>query len=359
MKLLDVVTQLQLLLPKFTDKVSTVLPISSIVASSGVATIQTSSAHGLLSGQAVTLAGVEVKTPITGVSKSGNLYTFTTSPAHDLTFNWPEHANITLSGFTDGDWNGSFVLKGVPNRTTFIVQSINSLPTLNGNEVLHEIRSDGINGRFQPTILNTTSFTIAGSFLDGTYAGGSVNTGVRIAGSITIERAFEEYTAQNLADLWLFVTMHDADVSKDRHSFSDATATRGKGDDIRTRLIDGFTITAIKNTTQDIAAVEALDILRHDLLQPILKSVYGARFDTGLAVAADFKSVLTGMGVAAYEKAYLAYSYDFEFVVEITAGDAVNEGDTRAFRDIDYTQKIGGDDTQDMTILPINLDDNP
>lgn len=359
MKLLDVVTQLQLLLPKFSDKVSTILSISSIIASSGVATIQTSSAHGLKSGQAVTIANVEVKTPITGVSKNGNLYTFITSPAHDLTSTWPEHANVILSGFTDGSWNGSFVLMSVPNRNTFVVQSINSLPTLNGNEALHEIRSDGINGRFQPTIVNTTTFTVAGNFIDGTYTGGSVNSGVRIAGAVTIERAIEQYTEQNLADLWLFVVINDAEISKDRNTFSDATATRGRGDDIRVRIIDGFTITAVKNTTQDIAAVDALDICRHDLYSPILRSVYGARFDTGLSGAADFKAVPTGHGLAAYEKAYLAYSYAFEFVMELTEADAVYEGDTRAFRDIDYTQEIGGDDTTDMTILPINLDDNP
>lgn len=359
MKLFDVVTQLQLLLPKFTDKVATVLPISSIVASSGVATIQTSSAHGLLSGQAVTIANVEVKIPITAVSKSGNLYTFTTSPAHDLTSTWPEHVNVTLSGFTDGAWNGSFVLKSVPNRNNFVVQSANSLPTLNGNEVLHEFRADGINGRFQPTIVNTITFTIAGSFLDGNYTGGSVSSGVRIAGAVTIERALEQYTEQNLTDLWLFVVMNDAEISKDRNTFSDATATRSRGEDIRIRIIDGFTITAVKNTTQDIAAVDALDICRHDLYSPILQSVYGAMFDTGLSGAADFKAVPTGHGLAAYEKAYLAYSYAFEFVMELTEADAVYEGDTRAFRDIDYTEKVGGDDTTDMTIIPINLDDNP
>lgn len=357
MKLSDVVAQLQLILPKFSTLLSTSLPITSIVAASNVATVVTSSAHSLTAGDQVVLANVEVKTPITGVSKDGLLYTFTTSPAHDLTLTWPPHATITLSGFTDGAWNDTFTLKSSPNRNDFVIQSTNSLPSLNGNEVLHEVRTDGVNGRFAPTIVNTTTFTIAGSFLDGNYTGGSVNSEVRIAGAVTIERAIEQYTKQGLTDLWIFVTMHDAEVSKDRHSYSDATATRTVGDDIRTRLIDGFTITALKNATQDIAAVDAIDILRHDLLQPILKSVNGARFDTGLDGDADFKSILTAHGLALYEKAYVGYNYDFEFVVEITAGDSVNIGDTRAFRDIDYTLRQGGGDTEDMTIT-LDLDDD-
>jgi hypothetical protein len=356
---LDVVTQLSLLLPKYTDKVSDVLSISSIVVSSNIATITTSSAHGITTGQAITLANVEIKTPITARSQDGTLFTFTVSPAHDLTFNWSDHDNITLSGFTNPNWNGSFELKDVPNRFTFIVQSSESIPALNGNEVLHEVRNDGINGRFYATRISATVFTISGTFLDGTYTGGTVNKGIRIAGSITIERALDQYTEENLTDLWMFVVMNDAETSKSRHAFSDATATKATGDDMRLRLIDGFTITIVINTSDDIHATDAIDICRHDLLLPILKSVYGALFDTGLSNDPEFKAVATGHGFREYTKAILAYTYEFEFPMDLTIDDAVNEGDTRAFRDIDFTQEQGGDDTTDMTVVPINLDDSP
>lgn len=359
MKLLDVVTQLSILLPKFTDKVTTVFGISSISVSSNVATITTSSAHGITTGLAITLANVEIQTPITARSQDGTLFTFTVNPAHDLTFGWADHENITLSGFTDSVWNGSFALKGVPNRFNFIVQSAESIPTLNGNEALHEIRSDGINGRFSATRVSATVFTITGTFLNGTYTGGTVNKGVRVAGAVTIERAIAQYTEQNVTDLWMFVVMNDAEVSKDRHTHSDATATKARGDDMRIRLIDGFTITIVVNTTNDITGTSAIDICRHDLLQPILRSVFGARFDTGLSSAPDFRAVLTGHGINSYTKAILSYTYEFEFVMDLTIDDAVNEGDTRAFRDLDYTQEIGGDDTPDMTVIPVNLDDSP
>lgn len=359
MKLLDVVTQLAILLPKFTDKVSTVLTISSISVSSNVATITTSTAHDLTTGDAVTLANVEIKTPITARSQSGTLFTFTTSPAHDLTFGWTDHANITLSGFTNPNFNGSFALQDSPNRFNFVVQSAETIPTLNGNEVLHEIRSDGVNGMFSVTRVSATVFTITGTFLDGTYTGGTINKGVRVAGSVTIERAIAQYTEQNVTDLWMFVVMNDAEVSKDRHTFSDATATKATGDDMRIRLIDGFTITIVIATSNDITGTAAIDICRHDLLSPILNSVYGALFDTGLASAPDFRAVLTGHGIADYNKAILAYTYEFEFVMDLTIDDAVNEGDTRAFRDLNFTQEEGGDDTTDMTVIPVNLDDSP
>ena len=358
MKIADVVNQLQLLLPKFTNRVSSVLTISSISVSSNVATITTSSAHGLRTGQAAALSNVVVETPISAESKSANTYTFTATN-HDLTFGWEDHETITMSGFTDGDWNDTFTLGGAPNRNTFTIVSANSEPVLNGNEVLHEIRSDGINGRFSITVVDTTSFTITGSFLDGDYSGGTVSSGVRVAGAITLERAIEEYTEQSVSDLWIFVVMNDADVSKDRSTFSDATATRTGADDIRIRLIDGFTVTIVVNTSNDITATDALDLCRHDLLQPILKTIYGARFSTGLDGDADFRTVLTGHGFSSYNRAILAYTFGFEVVMDLTAGDSVNEGDTRAYRNIDYTQTVGDDDTTDATISLINLDDSP
>ncbi len=360
MKLIDIVTQLSILLPRYTDKLSEVLTISTITVSSNIATITTSSAHGITTSMAVTLANVEIKTPVTARSQSGTLFTFTTDPAHDLTFGWPDHENITLSGFTDSAWNDTFELKAVSNRFNLTIQSAETIPTLNGNEVLHEIRRDGINGQFSATRVSANVFTVSGTgFLDGTYSGGTVNKGLRIAGAITIERALEQYTAQNATDLWGFVVMNDAEVSKSRHAFSDATATKASGDDMRMRLIDGFTITYVIATSQDITGTDAVDICRHDLLLPTLKSVFGARFDTGLSSDPDFRAILTGHGVSEYNRAILAYTHEYEFPMELTADDAVNEGDTRAFRDANYTQTVDGDDTTDMTVLPINMDVSP
>jgi hypothetical protein len=359
MRLLDVVGQLQLILPKHTDKLSTTLVISSITVSSNVATIITSSVHGLTTGQAVTLSNVQSRTAISGVSQSGNVFTFTTSVDHDLTSTWPDHATVELSGFTDSAWNNSFTLTDVPNRRTFKVQSTNTLPTLNTNEVLLEVRIDGVNGRFSATVSNTTTFTISGTFNDGVYVGGTVSSAVRVAGAVDIERAIDQYTEQNVQDLWAFVVMNDAETSKDRHTFSDATATKTTGQDMRLRLLDGFTITFVANVSTDIAAQLNIDIMRHDLLLPVLQSVYGARFDTGLSGNADFRTVLTGHGISLYNRAVLAYTYSFETVMDLTNDDAVIDQDTRAFRDINYTELIGGDDTTDMTILPIDLDDEP
>lgn len=353
MKLLDIVSQLSILLPKYTDKFSTTLSISSITASSGIGTIITSTAHGLTTNNAVTLSDVQSETPVLSVTQSGFNYTFETAIPHDLTYGWEEHTNVELSGFTDSNWNDSFTLQDVQNRNNFKIQSTNTAPALNGDEKLLEIRVGGINGRYSVTVIDSVTFTVSGDFGDGIYQGGTISSGVRIAGSVDFERAQEQYTKQQLSDYWMFVVMHDAEISKDRATYSDATATPTQGTDIRLRMIDGFSLFIFKNVTQDIAAQDAVDICRHDLLLPVMQSVFGSRFDSGLSTGPEFRTIPQGHGVASYDGAVYVYTYEFQVSMDLVETDTVKPQDTRAFRDIDFTETV---DEQDMTVT-IPLED--
>jgi hypothetical protein len=354
MKLLDVVRQLQLVLPKFTDYFSQTLNIVSITASSGIAVINSPN-HGLQNNEAVTISNVANNNGIDSVSKDGLVFTFSTTNPHDLTFNYPGYENVTLDGFTDSAWNESFSLVDVPNRLTFKVRSTNSLPTLTGDEYLEEVRIDGVNGRYSVNVTDDSIFAVYGDFNDGEYSTGTVKTAVRIAGAVNIERAIDQYTQQQTDDLWMFVVMNDAVTSKNRNALNDATATIAANEDIRTRLVDGFSVFIVKNVKDEIAAVNAVDIARHDLLRPITKSLFGARFDTGLSSSGDFAAILTGHNFVEYNRSWFIYQYNFEFTTDMVFDDSVDEQDTRAFNEIDYTQIQGGSDTEPMTVNNMEL----
>lgn len=358
MKLADVTRQLQLLLPKYTDLVGDVLDISSIVATDTTATITTTTIHKLSDGEAVVLSGVGANTAIDSVSQDGLIFTFTTVTDHDITFGSPNHINASLQGFTDTDWNDSFKITSVPNRRTFKVQSDNVIPTLNGNETLEEVRSDGVNGRFKVTVTSQSVFTIEGTFLASNYTGGRVSSKVRIAGSATFNRAFNQYTKQNITDLWMFVVMGDAQVSKDRNTMNDSNASIPTGTEMRQRVMDGFELFIFQNVTTDMAATDAIDNARHDLQLPIMKSVQGAYFDSGLSGASDFRTAFVTHGLTDYTKSVLVYVYQFQTLYDLTDGDTVEPLDTRAYRDTSYTHEIGGDDTTDMTGI-VNHDSDP
>lgn len=355
MRISDVARQIRAVLPNYTDRFGDSVSITSITASAGVATIVTSSAHGLNNSQAVSITGVETHTPISSLSKDGLNYTFSTSSDHDLTFGWQEHKNVKLGGFTNPDWNSSFTLKSSNNRRIFVVQTPLAEPTLNGNEYLLEFRIDGVNGVYPVTVVDATTFTISGSFADGTYSNGRVSLNPRVAAVVDIDRALESYTKQQIDDFWIFVEPVDVQVSKDRSTYSDATATIASGNDIRTRMIDGFSVYIVVSTSQQIAASTAVDICRHELLLPLMKTLYGLKLDTGTSNEPNFRTTLESHGVAAYDKAYLVYRYSFEVVVDLTNDDQVEPLATRAFRDIDYTQSVGDADVSDLT-ANIDLD---
>lgn len=349
MKLKEVITQLQLLMPGFTELFSKTLAVNSIVASGGVATINAPT-HGLNANDPITISDIAQKNPITEVSRDGLLFTFTTSKKHDLTLGYPGYENVTIGGFTDSVWNGSFKLIDVPNRNNFIIQSTNpNLPVLNTNEYLTENRIDGINGRYPITKIDDDNFSVAGDFEDGNYLGGTIKSFVRIAGTVDINRAVEQYTKQTTDNLWMYVSMHDAVTSKNREAYSDATATNSPNEDIRTRLVDGFSVFLVRNINDETAAVDAVDICRHDLLSPICKSLFGAIFSTGLSGAGDFSAILTGHNQVESDRSILVYQYTFEFTTDLTQDDAVENTDTRAFSEIQYTHSIGGDDTENLT----------
>ena len=361
MRISDVVKQVRAVLPNYTNYFGDAIGIADISASGGIATITTTAPHGLIDGGATTVAGVETRTPIASYVQDGLNYTFTTGLDTDLTFGWDDHSRIELGGFTDVSWNIEYDLKSTDNRRTFKIMSAGSSPVLSGGEyLLEKDRIDGINGVYSVTVISPTQFTVSGSFIDGVYTpvNGAVYLNPRVASVIDIDRALDEYTKQGLDDYWLFVEPVDVEVSKDRSTFSDATATITNGQDMRTRMIDGFNCYIVAPVTDQIAGEDSLDICRHDLLLPMMRTLYGVQFDTGLSNAADFRTILNGHGVAAYNKAFLVYRYEFQVVMDLTNDDTVLPSGTRAFRDIDYTHSIGGDDTTDMTV-GIDLDIDP
>lgn len=358
MKLLDVINQLKTVLPKyFPGRIADSLDVSSLTVSLGVATLTTSTPHNLKAGREVVLSAVKTHTAIENVTKAGNVATITTAVAHDLTPLWPQHETITLAGFDQGEWNTEFEIVSVLSRFSFKVRTTLDVPeTLTGNEYLLETRNDGVNGKHLITQITGRTLKFSGITLDGTYSGGIVQAGVRIGGAVTLDHALQQYTEQGLSDLWCFVVMDDLNVSRDRTSFSDAVASKTASDDMRLRLIDGFQIVLVKNVTSDAGAVVAVDLFRHDMLAPILKSVYGVMFETGLSGGTDFRTVITGANFVSYNLATFAYAYKFQVVMDVTNEDAAENEDSMAFRTIEYSEILSdNEEVPDLTV-EIELD---
>lgn len=368
MKIADIVRQLSLSFPKYSDVLSVeISPIDSIFVSSTIVGqpsncyIVTSDIVGITAGMTILLQGCARNVELLGAgSIVKDIYTFYATSPHDLTLGYQEF--VRLTGIDQPEWNGSFPLIDVPSETTFTVESTNDPPIIAADKafLLDAVSPiKGIDGfRVVDQVVapnNEIVIKVPSSVPEGPFTPGTIIRSMRISGAVDIARALEQYTKQNTTDIWAFVVPNDVDVSKDMHTYSDATATRTTSDEFRLRAIDGFTIYLVKSTTTDMAAVEAVDLFRHDLLLPILKSVAGIKFPSGLTNTTDFRTILRGHGVASYNRAYVVYAYDFEQPADIVNDDVAWEGDTVAFRDIDYIHRVGGDDTEDAT-AHIDLD---
>lgn len=363
MKLNDVADQLRVLLPRYTSLLSEYLSITSVTAVGGVATIVTSAPHGLTTGRFVILNGVGRQTPISATSVPAALRVgFETSIDHDVTMNWfadPEDAStdgrVRLGGFTTAQWNGLHELSSVPNRRNFQVKTALTAPVLNGAEYILEVEAGGMIGAYPIISINSTNFSIAGGFPDGDYLGGTISKMPRISVAITGVDAWTRLITPQTDDaISIVVIPLPVRTSKDRREYSDAVAAQTKGQDVRLKLIDGFTIAIVVPTHKQLSAGRAIDLCRHDLRGPLYRCLYGAIFPTGTSLAGDYKAIPISDEVLNYDHSILVYGYDFQIPYDIATGDAVSPKRTTAFRDILYTLDEG-----DGMTNTVDLDDEP
>jgi len=362
MRLNDVANQLRLLIPQYTSLFSDYISVSSISVTSGVATITTSTAHGLTTGKSVIMNGVGRKTPISAVSQDGLIFSFTTGVDHDITTNWYSDPSdrstlgkIRLGGFTVSGWNGLQTLKSAVNRRTFSFQSALTSPVLNGGEYVLEVEAGGMTGAFPVTVTGASSFTISGAFPNGVYTGGLISKNPRIAVAIDGLDVWSRIQTPLQPDQFaMFVLPTPVVTSKDRSELSDAVSGRTQGSDFRLKVISGFSLLIIAPTNNQLSAGRAIDICRYDLRPVIYKSICGAVFDTGMSEDAKYKVIPIDDAVLNYEKAILVYSYEFQVPFDLTVDDTVPPARTSAFRDISYELEEG-----DGMSAEINLDDDP
>lgn len=350
----EIVNQLKAIMPRYTDFFTDNIANTAIVVASGTATATTPTAHGLSNGDAIIIANAVTPNPIVSFSKSGLNFTFTTSAPHDLTLG--EQETITLSGFTDGDWNASFELKDVPNRNEFTVQSIASDPVLNTNEILNEILVTGINGIFGITVTTPTTFTFTTTSRD-TTSTIIVKSKPRFTAVPDIDELTRQYTDQtDVNDFWAFVVFNPVVASKDRSVRSDRVNSKTAADDQRANYSQSFSVFVVAPTQNQLSALAAMDACYQELLLPFTKSLVGFKPSNPLSEVGVYTVTLIGSSNAGYNRAYYIHQYDFEFAFDLTSSDVVEPISNKAYRDAETTLIAG---TDNLLTADINLDEEP
>jgi hypothetical protein len=359
MKSSDIVQQLALLLPALSDKFTGNFSVVSLIRVGTTVTVTTTTAHGLAVGQQVNITGAQTPLAISSLTRSGVTGTLVTTNNHDMSEGFS--TTVEISGATEAEFNGTFVLKTVPNRKTITFTMVDSGPTtatgspilLNGSSALQSY-----NGLQNVTVVpDTTSFeyeiTDATLF---TPAGGIITarTNPRISAHIDSELLLSAYTAKPQSELWAFVVLGDVTASKSRNINSDAVDNLQQSNQYRQQLIHPFNVFVFFPTSDEIGGRESRD-LAEDIFRPLCRSLLSSKLDSGLSVGAQNPINFSDHGFFAYNKAFYVHSYNFFAVADLTFNDTIEYGLDVAFRDIAIT--IGVNTGTEVMTASIDLDD--
>ncbi len=365
MRAADVVTQLAVLLPQLSDAFTQNVGITSLTRAGTVMTAITAADHGFLVGDAVAITGAVTQIPIDVLTRAGTVGTLHTTADQDLTNDIAQE--ITISGATEPEFNGTFPLVNVDSRRTIRFTMADAGPVTatgapvleNGESALRQYDSTYA----VETVPDPTTFTFQQPDTTLLDPIGNIEARgkVRISSAVDPDRMRAAYTEKDVGELWLVVALDDVAASKSRMVRSDAIDNLYPSDEFRQQIIQALTLYLYVPAQEEISASDARD-LAEDLFRPICQSILGAGFDSGLFVGTQGRMQFSGHGTFAYDTAVYVHGYSFQQVVDLYFQDTVGPDLDVAFRNLDFdsvTVVEGGTQQGPVLTAAIDLDDVP
>ena len=359
MRASDIADQIAVVLPQLVDDFTDSITVSSLTRSGTIATVNTTSAHGLTVGKQVNITGAKTPIVISSLTRSGIIGAIVTASDHDLTES--EGATVEITGATESEFNGTFTIISVQNRRNITFQmpdagavtATGSPLLLNGASVFQSY--NGLKQVVGVPSATSFEFDVADSLF--TPAAGTIvaKTSPRIGTAVSFDRLIDAYTSQPQDSAWLFVVLGDSVASKNRSIDTDSTDNIQPGQFFNQRLIQTVNLYVFIPTKNEISGAKARDRCE-ELLSPICRSVLTAKFPS-LVENDNNPLMLSGHGFEAYNTAFYVHSYTFEATMQLGASDVYAPGDDVAFRDIGLT--MGSDIGSGTFNTDIDLDDDP
>lgn len=361
MKAATIVKHLRETLPRYTNLFGDTVSIASLVNNSGVVTATTTDPHELSNNDYIYVKGALTQITITDITRNGDVATAHTASDHDFTDNFQQTVNII--GAEQAGYNGEHDFIHQANRLTFTfkVDSSTITPATGSPKLIKNLKG-GYNGYHQITVADEYTFTYQITSNPESPALGDIlfTKGVRISSSVSLARAIQSYTDQTTSTndkrLWMFVVLGNTNPSRDRYTMTDRTGLTIKGQDIRTTIIEPFSLYIFTPTINEIAASNSRDLMS-DLYVYIIKSMLGLYIPSGFVDSTPFGISTLGHGYIEYDYAYYIHEFKFEYSYTITYEDSLDTDTSVAFRDIElqFLNKFN-EITMDTKI---DLDDEP
>lgn len=358
----DVVMQLAAIAPVFTDQFTTNADIVSLTRVGTTVTVETSAAHTFKVGKGVRILGTQTPIAISSFTRVGTIGTIVTDVPHDLTSGQGEQTTVQTQGATEAEFNDTFTISLIPNRSTLIVNiadagafaATGSPELINARSVLQQY-----DGYYEITSLpTTTSFTYETTLTnsDPVVTNAVARSAARVSGTSDINRALEAYTTQEAEELWAFVALDDTVSSKNRRIQSDAVSNTQRGDHFEQQILQNLVIFTITPSSNQIAGRYSRDNAEV-LFRSICQSILFKRFDTQLYVGEYNPLQFVEHGTEQYNTAYYVHRYSFQQVAPLQFEDTVGYDESVAFRDMHIDMGVSTGTA--ILTADINLDDQP
>lgn len=345
-KLDDVIRQLQSELPKYTDDFHTINVITNASIDAGVMTLTLEDEN--VEDTYINVLDLKAELSATGVDEGDvdGEYDISFDGWHDQTLSYIEKAADVEKYLTFvGDFEGSCLLKDVPNNNTVTIES-DSEPT--GDFRLLE--NLGYSGRKSVTWTDSQTLTYDVDFdHDPNWENGVVQSNIRIDGVSSDADIVNllENNAIRLTKNTLFVVMNEASASKSRFTYSDAYNRKEYKDDLAIEVVQTISLYAVIPTQTYTTPRTAINYI-YELRPYLIKSLHGSLFDTGFIADSKFLTTYLGDAGEQYNKSYYVHRFDFETVWNIERDDSLDIQDTRAFRTFEIDLKMEFDDYEDV-----------
>lgn len=317
-----ILNHLQKYLPRLTDRFSDNATVSAEIVDGTPQVLRvTDAGHGLLAGAEVVLVDGLVDDKITAVTLNpDNTLRFTTEIPHDLTEDYENQPDVELFGFTDSQFNGKFPIISVPTRNLFEIEG-DTLPVLNGNEVLRHDYELGINDLFTiARVIDVDIYEIdlTDKFI---FQAQTVPTLKRakdfhISICVTADRATAIYQSEGIGKNWIYIIMGVSNISKDKNLESDAVNQVTAATESRPLNMNNFSLNVYFDTTNDLAGAKASQLAYQDIYIMLLAACSGIRFDD--FQESNYLTTLINHEPDLYDKAFYSHMYVFEYNFEIT-----------------------------------------
>lgn len=376
MKAEDVIKQLQIFLPFFTDRFTDRLDITSLTRSGTTVTATTVQNLSIFlpalgGGDVAHIKGAEAPIQVSSITRVDTIATITTVQDHDVTKNLKEDfiPKIRIQGANESEWNDTFdVTRPPPNRNTIEIVVPDTFTTpATGTILLFDGKERGFNGLKTITKIGPNSFTYelpaTQTPLSPAIGTSFASVNLRMSGAVEFGRALSAYTqlTQNFDTsddkYWLFVVLGNNAASKDRNVPSDATASIGKGDEFRQRILSNMQLFVFAPTIDDFAGARGVRDDMINIRAAIFRAVLNQKFATGLCETPFATLTYLNDNLFMDDTAFIVHQFSFETVFDITQGDTLDDFEDVAFRDIilDLAPDLPNTDFT----AAINLDDNP